>query len=98
VDADAARAELTDGEVSVQLMFRFNEQDLIESVKAESRGRMVGKQAVPTPWGGRFWDYELRGGMLVPLQGEVAWLLPGGAKPYWRGRITNLEYQFATWE
>jgi hypothetical protein len=95
VDAHAARAELTDGQVSVKLVFRFNDQDLIESVEAESRGRMVGEQVVPTPWGGRFGDYEQRGGMLVPLQGEVAWLLPGGPKPYWRGRITNLEYQFA---
>ncbi len=93
--AQAARAELSDGQVSVKLMFRFNDQDLIESVEAESRGRMVDKEVVPTPWGGQFWNYQQRGGMLVPLRGEVAWLLPGGPKPYWRGRITSLEYQFA---
>ena len=95
VNGRAARAELADGEVLVRLMFRFNDQDLIESVEAASRGRMAGREIVPTPWRGRFWDYEQRGGMLVPLQGEVAWLLPGGSKPYWRGRITSLEYQFA---
>jgi len=33
--------------------------------------------------------------MHVPLDGEVAWLLPKGAKPYWRGRITKLSYEFA---
>lgn len=33
--------------------------------------------------------------MRVPLDGEVAWLLPEGAKPYWRGRITKLRYEFA---
>lgn len=27
---------------------------------------------------------------------EVAWLLPEGIKPYWRGRITEIEYEFAT--
>ena len=27
--------------------------------------------------------------------GEVAWLLPEGPKPYWRGRITSLRYEFA---
>jgi hypothetical protein len=95
VDAHAARAELTDGDVLVRLLFRFNDQDLIESVEAASRGRTAGREIVPTPWRGRFWDYEQRGGMLVPLQGEVARLLPGGSKPYWRGRITSLEYQFA---
>jgi hypothetical protein len=33
--------------------------------------------------------------MLVPLGGEVAWLPPEGPKPYWRGRITAIEYEFA---
>jgi hypothetical protein len=33
--------------------------------------------------------------MLVPLDGEVAWLLPAGARPYWRGDITSLAYEFA---
>lgn len=32
--------------------------------------------------------------MLVPLQGEVAWLLPQGPLPYWRGRIERVEYDY----
>ena len=32
--------------------------------------------------------------MLVPLNGEVAWLLPEGEKPYWRGRITEISHEF----
>lgn len=32
---------------------------------------------------------------LVPLDGEVAWLLPSGPMPYWRARITRIGYQFA---
>jgi hypothetical protein len=40
-------------------------------------------------------NYEERGGMLVPLDGEVAWLLPEGAKPYWRGHIAKIVYEFA---
>jgi len=51
--------------------------------------------AVPTPWEGRLWGYELSDGMRVPLQGEVAWHLPEGPMPYWRGRITSLRYEFA---
>jgi hypothetical protein len=31
--------------------------------------------------------------MLIPLEGEVAWLLPEGAKPYWRGVIARIEYE-----
>jgi hypothetical protein len=33
--------------------------------------------------------------MLVPLNGEVAWLLPEGEKPYWRGRITEISHDLA---
>ena len=33
--------------------------------------------------------------MTVPLDGEVSWLLPEGPKPYWRGRITRLDYELA---
>ena len=31
--------------------------------------------------------------MRVPLDGEAAWLPPGGEKPHWRGRITEIRYQ-----
>jgi len=95
VDADQARATLADGAVSVTLQFRFNAAGLIDTVQAEARGRMVGKRIVPTPWQGRFWNYQMRSGMLVPLEGEVSWLAAEGAQPYWRGSITAIEYQAA---
>jgi len=68
---------------------------LIESARVEARGRLVKGVAVPTPWEGRWSDYQVRDGMRVPIEGEVAWLLPSGEKPYWRGRITRVEYEFA---
>jgi hypothetical protein len=49
---------------------------------------------VPTPWEGRWRSYELRNGMHVPLEGEVMWMFPTGPWPYWRGRITNIVYEF----
>jgi hypothetical protein len=95
VDERQARATMTDGDTSVTMVVRFNDQDLIESVTAQSRGREVKGAVVPTPWQGRCWDYVQRDGMLIPLEGEVAWLLPEGPQPYWRGRITELTYAFA---
>jgi hypothetical protein len=95
VDARSARANLTDGAISLAMVFIFNEHGLIESIRAESRGRTVGKETIPTPWQGRFWNYQQRDGMTVPFEGEVGWLLPEGAKPYWRGRIEYLAYHFA---
>ena len=46
-------------------------------------------------WKGRFWAHELREGMRIPLEGEVAWQLPEGPWPYWRGRITAIAYEFS---
>ena len=95
VDDRSALAKLADGPLSLTLLFRFNDDGLIESIRAEARGRTVGRQIVMTPWQGRCSDYRDHGGMRVPFSGEVAWLLPEGAKPYWRGTITTLSYEFA---
>lgn len=100
VDDRSSRATLSDGATTVTLLFTFNEAGLIESVRADARGRMVRGTIVPTPWQGRFWDYTERDGMRIPLEGEVAWLLPPGPQPYWRGRITEITFAFEppTWE
>jgi len=95
VDETSAKATLRDGEVTATPLFRFDANGLIAAVSAEARGRTVQGKLVPTPWEGRWWNYEARGGMRVPTEGEVAWLLPGSAQPYWRGRVRQLSYEFA---
>jgi hypothetical protein len=95
VDDHSAYATLEEGDISITMLVTFNEEGLIDTVRAEARGRAVGGEVVPTPWQGRFWNYRERAGMQVPLDGEVAWLLPEGEKPYWRGHITEISYQFA---
>lgn len=95
VDETSAKATLGDGTTTLTMLFRFGENDLIESVRAEARGRTVAGAVIPTPWEGRWSNYELRDGMHIPIDGEVAWMLPEGAKPYWRGRIARISYEFA---
>lgn len=95
VDDSSARVTLEDGGTRVTMLFRFSEDNLIESVYAEQRGREVNGQLIPTPWEGRWSHYESHNGMLVPMQGEVAWILPDGRKPYWRGTIARLTYSWA---
>jgi len=95
VNDSSAKATLKDGETTVTLLFRFNEEGLIKSVRAEARGRTVAGKMVPTPWEGRWSNYEIRDGMRIPIEGEVAWILPEGPKPYWRGRITKISYELA---
>lgn len=94
IDDQQASAALTDGDTTVRLVVTFDEHGMISAVRSNARFRVVDGVPVATPWQGRFWDYVVRDGMLVPLEGEVAWLLPDGPKPYWRGRIVEIAYEF----
>jgi hypothetical protein len=95
VDDTTADATLSDGDLTLTLRFGFTAEGLIETVRAEARGRTVGEDVIPTPWEGRWSDYAERDGMLIPMEGEVAWLLPEGPHPYWRGRVTQIRYALA---
>jgi hypothetical protein len=95
IDDTQASATLSDGSIKVRLVFQFDAQGLISSVRSDGRYREVDGIQVSTPWQGCFWNYELHDGMLIPLEAEVEWLLPEGPKPYWRGRIQQIEYEYA---
>lgn len=96
MDDSAALATLTHGTTTVSLEFRFDPEGLITSFKAASRPRgEIDGVSESAPWHGRFWAYEVRDGMRIPLEGEVAWQLPAGLFPYWRGRIREIGYEFA---
>jgi hypothetical protein len=95
VDRNSADASLADGEVHITLLFHFDSDGLVDTVTAAARGRMVGGVSKPAPWQCRLWNYAWQGAQRVPMQGEVAWLLPGGASPYWRGRIRRFHSENA---
>ena len=95
VDAkNAANATLGDGETEVTLLFAFDSEGLIESARAQARGAAIGNTIVMTPWEGRWANYQLREGMLVPTEGEAAWLTPQGRRPYWRGSLAAIAYDY----
>ena len=89
----SASATLKDGDIAVTLLFIFDQGGLIKTVRAAARGRVVEGVSIPTQWECRLSNYERRGGMRIPMEGEVAWLLTGGTKPYFRCRITNICYE-----
>ncbi len=95
VDAQSALATLTDGPLSLTLLFSFDEAGLLSGFRAEARGAMVGQQMVMAPWEGRWSNYQLRDGMQLPFTGEVAWLRPEGRKPYFVGTVSALQFEFA---
>ena len=94
LDDSSARATLTVAGTTVSLDFRFGPDRLVASVFTPHRARDVGGSAVPTPWQGHFFNYGERGGMRIPLSGEVEWLLSEGPQVYWRGRITEVSYEY----
>ena len=95
IDDKRATATLTDAGVTVSLDFEFNEKGEIIGVFTPARFREMNGEYKPFPWAGRFWNYEERNGMKIPTAGEVEWQMPDGVQPYWRGCVTQIEYEFA---
>jgi hypothetical protein len=95
LDDRSAHATIVDGPLTLTLLFRFNEAGLIDSVRAEARGAMMGNKMVMLPWEGSWSDYQARDGMTVPIKSEAAWLRPAGRKPYFRGTVTSLTYELS---
>lgn len=94
VDSTSARASISDGPITLSLLFSFNAEGLIESASAEARGALVDGQVVMLPWEGRWSNYQRCHGMLLPLHGEAAWLAPQGRRPYFIGKVTSLSCEF----
>lgn len=92
IDSQSAQGTLIDGDLRLTMTFHFGNDGLIDTIRTDSRGRTVDGTVVPTPWEARMSNYQRRGGLLVPLDGEVAWLTPQGRLPYWRGTIAEIAF------
>ena len=95
VDGTSANATIVDGPLTLTLLFHFNDAGLIDSVRAEARGGMVGKEMVTRPWECGLSNYQVRDGMTVPMSGEAAWVRPDGLKTYFMGSVKSMAYEFA---
>ena len=95
VDERSAHATITDGPLTLTLLFRFYEAALVVSVRAEARGGLVDGKVTPLPWECRMADYTRRSGMMVPDAGEAAWMHAQERRAYFRGTLTSLAYEFA---
>ncbi len=96
VDDASAKATLTDGPISLTMLFRFGADDMVASIHADSRGGTLNGKMVMMPWECRMSNYKMRDGMRVPFRGEAAYVTPDGEKPYFRGTITQIAYQFVS--
>jgi hypothetical protein len=93
IDDTSARVALTDGPTTVSLDVTFGPRGEIERIST-MRYRDVKGTPVLTPWVGHHTDYERLDGMMIPTSGDVAWVLPGGPEPYWRGRLVAATFDW----
>lgn len=91
IDERTARATLTDGAVSASFDFRFGARGEIVGGSA-MRYRETDGRLVPTRWDGEFSQYARVHEMMIPMHGDVAWMLPEGRAPYWRGDLNSVDY------
>ncbi len=95
IDDSTAQATLTDNGVTVSLEFRFNASDEVAGIYTPARWGTFDGGYKQVPWEGRFSNYAIRGGMLVPSQAEVGWYLDGKWRPAWKGTLVEATYGFA---
>jgi hypothetical protein len=97
IDQHSSRATLTDGKTTASVVFQFDAEGLITSMRADARCySVVGDKLVFMPWVGNFKEYSACNGMQIPLEGEVGWEHPEGNKIYFKGKITKISYEFAS--
>lgn len=92
IDDHSALATIEQSGTSAAVVFYFDEQDLVESIYAPDRLREVDGRYEPTPWTGQWRNYQIRQGLLIPIEGEVAWNLPDGDLTYWQAHLDSVEY------
>lgn len=93
VNDSTARATLTDGPTSVSAEFSFGDSGEIVATSM-TRYRDVKGHGVPTLFEARLSSgFRRISGMMVPVEGEAAWVLPEGRSAYWRGRLAETRYE-----
>ncbi|MEE3716777.1 DUF6544 family protein [Tumidithrix elongata RA019] len=96
IDDLSARGTLTDGATTASLVFRFNTDGAIDSVRADARYGTFGGKLLAMPWNCRFGEYTVQHGMSIPLYGEVEWERPEDTWLYFKGQIIEIDYEFVS--
>jgi hypothetical protein len=94
IDENTARVTLADADTTVACDVNFGVHGEIVGISA-MRGGAPNRKFELTRWVGRFGDYRRADGMMIPMSGEVEWVLPEGPRAYFRARIVDVQYDFA---
>ncbi|QZZ21262.1 hypothetical protein J5X98_01810 [Leptothermofonsia sichuanensis E412] len=91
IDGQSAQVTMQLQDIAVSATLSFNQQDQLTDVRAERYWKENG-QSVLKPWSGQFREYHQVNGLMIPTQAEVTWHLESGDFPYFRGEITEIDY------
>jgi hypothetical protein len=92
LDHHRALATLRDEGVQVSLEFDFNEKHEIAEIYSTGRYSYSHGKYELIPWAGCFHNYEIAGGVRIPMEAEVEWIYAHKSFPYFKGRITDINF------
>lgn len=92
-DDRSAVATLVDGTTTVSLLFEFAADGMVTAMSGDRYKEDGGRFALQ-PWQIHCEDSGEQAGLTIPTRCEVAWINGGRREPYWRGRISAIDYQF----
>lgn len=89
VDAHNAQVTIRESGIEFTMTFTFNDEGDVVQVEG-LRYRSAGEGLLT--WGGKVLAYREFGGVRIPSEVEVYWHPQSGYEPYFRGTITEIEY------
>ena len=92
-DDRSASVTIRDGGTGVALLFEFDDSGMVTTVSGDRYQEINGAYTMK-PWLIRCDETKEFSGITIPARCEVAWLNNGLAEPYWRGRISTMQYVF----
>jgi hypothetical protein len=92
-DNRSAVVTLRDAAIAVSLVFEVDEEGRVVSISGDRYKENAGRYT-KQPWQIVCDEYRERDGMLIPLHCDVAWIVNGARKSYWRGRIASITYAY----
>ncbi len=89
IDEHSVQATLREPGVTGSVDLHMNEQGQLTLVTAQ---RYMGNQGILTPWSIQLGAYREAGGMRIPTAFEVTWHPASGDFTWFRGQLTEIEY------
>jgi hypothetical protein len=91
IDAQSVKATICYQHVTVSAVLYVNEQGQVTHLTAERSMSEHGQYKLER-WSGQFNNYQEVSGVLIPTSVEVTWHLASGDFSYFRGELSEIEY------